>query len=255
MYNKNLRHNKKIVNTGDSSDTLYSHEFNEHYHSTKDGALIESLHKHVIPALKYNKNKQSLKILDICFGLGYNTFATLYYIQKHNLDISLEIYSPEFDVELIHSLKDFHYPQEFDKLQPIITSLSNTLEYHDADISITILQGDARDSIPKLNQKFDIIYQDPFSPQSNPLLWTQEYFSDIASIIAPDGILTTYSIALAIRLGLYHNGFKLYLYHDAKIRSSTIASFALIDDLEQVNMEHKIFINPTAKALSDRDFT
>jgi len=254
MYNKTLRQKKEIVTTGDSSDTLYSHEFNEHYHSTKDGALVESLHKHIIPAFKYSSHKKHLKILDICFGLGYNTLATLYYIEQNNLDVSVEIYSPEFDLELIRSLQNFKYPKEFDNLKEIITTLSNELEYASDTINIKIVPDDARESIPTLTQKFDIIYQDAFSPQSNPLLWTQEYFGDIQKIMARDGIVTTYSIALATRLALHANGFKLYLYQDQKIRSSTIASLQKIEGIEEVDMAHKIAINPNAKPLRDCDF-
>jgi tRNA U34 5-methylaminomethyl-2-thiouridine-forming methyltransferase MnmC len=67
------------IETGDGSNTLFSKEYNEHYHSTKDGAINESLYKHIIPAITHHKDKKSLKILDICFGLGYNTLATLHY--------------------------------------------------------------------------------------------------------------------------------------------------------------------------------
>jgi len=254
MYNTTLRQQKERVATGDSSDTLFSHEFNEHYHSTKDGAFSESLYKHVIPAFTFKQHKKSLKILDVCYGLGYNTLATLYYIHQKSLTLNVEIYAPEFDTELVAWLKTFRYPQSFEPFREIIDTLSERLEYQDERISIKILQGDARESIPKLTQKFDIIYQDAFSPQSNPLLWTQEYFADIRAVMAEDGILTTYSTALATRLALYRNGFYLYLYHDAKIRSSTIASLRAMDGLEWVNMSHKIKINPTAKPLYDRDF-
>jgi len=37
----------------DGSYTAYSKEYDEHYHSTKDGALKESLQKHVIPAYDF----------------------------------------------------------------------------------------------------------------------------------------------------------------------------------------------------------
>jgi len=254
MYNETLRHQKEVVTTHDSSDTLYSHEFHEHYHSTKDGALAESLHKHIIPAFHYNAHKKHLKILDICFGLGYNTLATLYYIQKNTLDISVEIYAPEFDLELICSLKDFHYPAEFDAFKAIIAELSQNLEYHSDRIDIKILLGDARLSIPKLTQKFDIIYQDAFSPKNNPLLWTSEYFGDIAKIIECDGILTTYSTALATRLALYEQGFNIYLYQDDAIRNSTLASFSILKNITPVDMNHKIKTNPNAQPLSDKEF-
>ncbi len=48
-------------------------EFDESYHSQKDGALRESLEKHIIPAFKFSKDRDEITILDIGFGLGYNT--------------------------------------------------------------------------------------------------------------------------------------------------------------------------------------
>ncbi len=74
--------------------------------------------------VKFHKDIKHLKILDICFGLGYNTLSTIYYILENNLNISIEIYSPEFDLELIKSLESFEYPKEFDNILHIIKTLS-----------------------------------------------------------------------------------------------------------------------------------
>jgi len=52
----------------DGSYTAYSTEYDEHYHSTKDGALRESLLKHVHPAFALMQEKKTLTILDICWG-------------------------------------------------------------------------------------------------------------------------------------------------------------------------------------------
>ena len=95
----------KLVTTNDGSHTLFSLKYNQHFHNTEDGGFSEALHKHIIPAFSHSYNKKELNILDICFGLGYNTFATIYYILKNNLDIKLNIYSPELDFDLIKSLK------------------------------------------------------------------------------------------------------------------------------------------------------
>lgn len=255
MYNESQRHQKRVVTTQDSSDTLYSYEFNEHYHSTKEGAFIESLHKHIVPAFTYNTHKKHLRILDICFGLGYNTLTTLYYIREKNLDVSVEIYSPEFDLELIRSLKDFSYPKKFERFHEIIEAVANELEYHGKGVDIKVLLGDARDSIPKLTQKFNIVYQDAFSPKSNPLLWTKEYFGDIAQIITDDGVLTTYSTALSTRLALFENGLIPYLYQDGAARNSTVASFSILKNITPVDMNHKIKTNPNAHPLYDKEFS
>jgi len=254
MYNESLRGEKELVLCEDGTKTLFSKEFNEPYHSTKDGALHESLNKHVYPAFKVKQDQDELVILDICFGLGYNTLATLYYIKKNNLSTKAHIISPEFDGELIASLKTFEYPSEFDSLKPIITALSETLSYQDEQFSIEILLGDARKVVPKISQKVDIVYQDAFSPAHNPLLWTKEFFADITSLCNQDAVLTTYSIAAAIRLGLYENGFFIFVHRAEMMRYSTVASLKLIKDFEYIDMELKKERNPTAISLRDSDY-
>ncbi len=216
----------------DGSYTLYSKEFKQHYHSLSDGALNESLIKHIIPALAYHKDKNSLKILDICFGLGYNSLATLYYLdklRKKDTNISIEkakkkveIYSPELDKNLINSLEHFPYPKEFDDYKHIIKCLSSELFYEDENIKIQIFNLDARTFVKNTKINFDIIYQDAFSKDVNPLLWTKEFFEDIYNKSNKDAILTTYSIARGVRQDLHNSGFFLFEYIPIK-RKSTLA--------------------------------
>ena len=254
MYNEALRSKKKLILCEDGSNTLFSEEFSEPYHSTKDGALHESLEKHVKPALAIKKEFSSLTILDLCFGLGYNSFATLYYIKKHKLNIKVHLLSPEFDEELIHSLKEFSYPEEFNELKEIIHQVSQNLYYEDEQFKIEILLGDARKSVPKIEHKIDVVYQDAFSPSHNPLLWTKEFFSDIVSISKQDTVLTTYSTAASIRLGLYESGFLIFIHYGEKTRYSTIASIKKLKHFEYIDMELKKIRNPTAKSFRDKDF-
>jgi tRNA U34 5-methylaminomethyl-2-thiouridine-forming methyltransferase MnmC len=234
--------------TQDGSYTLYSGEYDECYHSTRDGALNESLHKHVIPAFSFAPKKSKLTILDICFGLGYNTLATIYYCIQNGIKIELEIFSPEFDLGLVQSLKTFVYPKEFAVLKPIIDALSEKQRYQDDQYHIEIIIGDARANIKEINKEIDIIYQDPFSPAKNPLLWTREYFKDIYSLTSSDAILTTYSIATPVRLGLYESGFYVYEYASDYTRSGTIASKSKLP-LKLIDMELKKQRNPEAKSL------
>jgi len=254
MYNETIRPEKEIVLCEDGTNTLYSKEFDEPYHSTKDGALHESLEKHVKPALALRKIKTKLTILDICFGLGYNTFATLYYIKKHKLSIKVHILSPEFDEGLVRSLGTFDYPPEFENIKHIIKSISKELYYEDEQFKIEILLGDARKSIPQIKKKIDIIYQDAFSPAHNPLLWTREYFKDVRAICTDDALLTTYSTAAAIRLGLYENDFLLFVHRAEMMRYSTVASLKMLEDLEYIDMELKKVRNSEARSLKDKDY-
>lgn len=59
--------------TGDGSVGLYSEEFNDIYHSGY-GALTEAYEKFVSPL---TVNKDNINVLDVCFGLGYNSKAFL----------------------------------------------------------------------------------------------------------------------------------------------------------------------------------
>jgi len=253
-YNIDLRKQKKLMPTEDGSTTLFSEEFRESYHSTFDGALHETLHKHVIPAFSYQKDKLELTILDICFGLGYNTLATIYYIRKENLNTKVHILSPEFDQELIASLSTFEYPKEFDSLKNIIRELSQNFYYEDNQFKIEILLGDARISIPKIKHKVDIVYQDAFSPKKNPLLWTKEYFTDIKALCKEDTILTTYSTAIAVRMGLYENGFYIFLSDGNRVRPFTIASMTMLENIKYIDMELKKSRNLEARSLKDSDY-
>ncbi|NOZ90209.1 MAG: hypothetical protein GXO60_02865 [Epsilonproteobacteria bacterium] len=254
-YNKDLRNQKEKVVTEDGSTTLLSKEFNESYHSTFDGALKETMQKHILPAFSFQKEKEHLTILDICFGLGYNTLATIYHIKKNNLKTKVHILSPEFDKELIQSLSTFEYPKEFDTLRDIITTLSREFYYEDEQFKIEILLGDARDSIPQIKEKIDIVYQDAFSPKKNPLLWTKEYFSDIKAISKKDTIITTYSVASAVRMSLYENGFNIFLVKNRAVRPFTIASLSMLDGVEYIDMELKKSRNPDARSLRDSEFS
>lgn len=64
--------------TNDSSVGLFSRQDDDIYHSTY-GALSESWQKFIIPSglKEYLQTHESVKILDICYGIGYNTKTSL----------------------------------------------------------------------------------------------------------------------------------------------------------------------------------
>lgn len=249
--------NYEAVKTEDGSFTLFSSQYNQCYHSTKDGALVESLYKHVIPAFTLQQDQPRLTILDICFGLGFNTLTTLWYNDQHDKK-PLKICTPELDSDMLRHLDVMIYPPEFKPYLAILKELLEKGSYSDENCEIELYMGDARTYIKKFKDTFDIVYQDAFSPDANPLLWTQEYFKDIKISMKKSALLTTYSTALKTRLALYHNAFDLYTYHNEKTRTSTLA---LLEDnsykcerVHVVDMKHKVAMNPTVQALKDKDF-
>jgi|TARA_R110002033_G_scaffold13325_1_gene39717 tRNA U34 5-methylaminomethyl-2-thiouridine-forming methyltransferase MnmC len=241
----------KEIQTIDGSNTLFSTKYNQHFHDLKTGAIKESLNKHVIPALTLKKDLKKLKILDICFGIGYNTFSTIYYILENNLDINLEIYSPELDEDLIKSLDKFTFPKEFEKIKHIINSIAKNFSYEDEKIKIEVFIGDARKYIKTLND-IDIVYQDAFSSEVNKDLWSVEYFQDIFKLCKDDAIMTTYSISSNVRLSMYEAGFFIYEINPSGNRKQTIALKSKKDiEAKYIDMELKKSRNKEAKAFYD----
>ena len=205
---------KKIL-TRDNSFTYYNEKYGESYHATS-GAEEEALKKFIEPSklVKFAENNKEIRILDVCFGLGYNTAAAIdalfYYDTNNHKKIKLSITVLENDpavFELIASLKpNFKSYWLIKKLSATNTSISEN------NIEIKLLVGDARDSVKLLNkskQKFDFCFFDPFSPKKCPELWQKEFLSDIYNLMNNNGILTTYSYARTTRENLAKAGFIL----------------------------------------------
>jgi tRNA U34 5-methylaminomethyl-2-thiouridine-forming methyltransferase MnmC len=238
----------KIVQTKDGSNTLFNEAYSQCYHSVKDGAINESLYKHILPALKHHKDKANLRVLDICFGLGYNTFLTILENIKSINPKTIEFFSPELDLDLLKSLKNFTYPKEFDSIRHIIQSISDNLYYEDELHKIEVFCGDAREYIKKLKD-IDIVYQDAFSSDVNSELWNLSYFKDIYSILNEQGIITTYSISTNVRLSMSENGLFIYQIESNNTRKSTLAFKRKQTEYKYIDMELKKLRNPDAKPL------
>jgi tRNA U34 5-methylaminomethyl-2-thiouridine-forming methyltransferase MnmC len=54
---------------------------------------------------------------------------------------------------------------------------------------------------------FDAIYQDAFSPDANPELWSEDFFAKLYNALKPSGKLTTYSVKGEVRRTLQKAGF------------------------------------------------
>lgn len=250
-----MEHEHHFITTDDGSMSAFSTQFNEHYHSTKDGALFESYHKHIAPIAKLLAGKPSVAILDICFGLGYNTLCALHYLAASHQQ--LRIYSPEFDAALLQKLPAQVYPSPLKEEAALLTQLVKTGHIRYKGCEIELFTGDARLYLHVLKTrhvKIDAVMQDAFSMQVNPALWTLEYFQALRALLHDDAVLTTYSTALKVRLALDACGFYLYEHHQHKMRTSTVASLRQLDAntaFVPVDMAHKRRCNPDVTPLYD----
>lgn len=242
-----------MVITADGSHTLYDKNFDECYHSVSDGALTETMLKHVIPAFEaVCKDAKEINVLDICFGLGFNSLATIWYAKQNYPELKINVFSPEINADLVRSLKSFEYPNELKDLG-IIERISDDFYYDDGRYKIEVAIGDAREILSSGDKKFDIVYQDAFSHKKNPSLWTIEYFENIKMLLKQKAVITTYSKATPVRLALFNLGFYLYEHGSEAIRSGTLALNFEYENFKKVDMLTKIKNAPNAKALSDKE--
>lgn len=192
--------------TGDGSFTFFSTEFNESFHSHY-GARQESFLKFVQPTLLDKKAHNSeLKILDICYGLGYNTAAALQTIWQINPNCKIEINGLEVDISvpqvaIAHNLFDNWHYEHIDTL----TELASEQKVNRQNLHAQLLIGDARSSIQEVYQsgfRADAVFLDPFSPPQCPQLWTIEFINLVSKCLKADGLIATYSCAAAIRTAM-----------------------------------------------------
>ena len=77
------------------------------------------------------------------------------------------------------------------------------------NISFKLFIADARRVVNILNDKYDLIFHDPFSPVKLPELWTVDILKQLYRLLDDKGVLLTYSSSNSVRGGMIEAGFKL----------------------------------------------
>ena len=88
--------------TNDGSAGLFNKNVDDIYHSTH-GAYSESYEKFLLSSgfLDFIKNNDKVSILDICYGIGYNSKTALDEILKLDKTLEVKIDALEYDEKLI----------------------------------------------------------------------------------------------------------------------------------------------------------
>jgi tRNA U34 5-methylaminomethyl-2-thiouridine-forming methyltransferase MnmC len=205
------------LETGDGSWTFYSPEFKQAFHNLS-GARQEALEKFVLPChlVPLAQRQSEIHLLDICFGLGYNSGVAWETIA----DIQRLTHSGQTQVQIIGLERSPGIPQQAVHHQILFGSTATDQAYWARalqegsltreDIVITLLWGDARTQIQTVPLAWaDAVFLDPFSPSVCPELWTVEFLQCVAQRMKPMGRLTTYSCAASVRTALQEAGFHI----------------------------------------------
>ncbi len=205
------------LETADGSDTLYSDEFEQMFHS-KHGALTETKQVFVEGSGvgEQLRQGQPTNILEVGFGTGLNFFVTA--------ELALQTGTPLHYVALekallpAATLQTLNHHQLLDEgrnirnnylswREAVANDLSQQLTWEASDnITLELIIGDATQcNIPE--RTYHAIYHDAFAPDSNPDLWTEAMFKRLFDVLAEDGRLATYSVKGTVRRTLASVGF------------------------------------------------
>lgn len=193
-----------------------SKRFDDIYFSSEDG-LAETAHvflqgNHLPTAWA---DQTHFTIGELGFGTGLNFLAAWALWREtrspgHHLHfISVEGF-PLTQEELSQAL------EKWPSLAPFAAELianypaphSGTHRLHLSDsVSLTLCEEDALPALSQLEAQVDAWFFDGFSPASNPDMWSESVFSEVARLSRAGTTLATFTAAGAVRRGLAAQGF------------------------------------------------
>jgi tRNA 5-methylaminomethyl-2-thiouridine biosynthesis bifunctional protein len=198
-------------------NTPRSKEFDDVYFS-ESGGLAETRHVFLeangLPARW--KGRPQFTIFETGFGTGLNFLAAwklfretrdagahldFISVEKFPLDAGqIGEYLSGWGEELKYELQALcsHYPKEIKGTQRIFMDESATLTLHFDDVN---------NVMPMVQDKIDCWFLDGFKPSSNPDMWTDVLFQNMARLSNPGATFATFTAAGVVKRGLKDAGF------------------------------------------------
>ena len=201
-------------------DVPRSKKFNDVYFSQQDG-LAETRHV-FLAGNGLPDSWEGQGFFNICetgFGTGLNFLAALkMWRNAHEKQrpevlhfISFEKYPLERE-EIAQYL--VHWEELSEELEMLMAVYPDVLEQGQSytldvmeGITLTLIIGDVNEEIPKLEAKVDCWFLDGFKPSSNPDMWSETVFLNMARLSALGTHFATFTAAGFVRRGLEAVGF------------------------------------------------
>lgn len=205
--------------TKDGSPTLFSERYQQTYHS-KHGSLTESNHIFLEATGVRNRLQagDSTRVLEVGLGTGLNFLLTArealvsgtgleYWAFEHTIISTATFASLKLDT----CIQDTGL---LDAFSEVLRALADAADDHmhsfaiRPSIQLHVLKGDAL-NVDLPDARYHAVYQDAFSPDVNPELWSSLFFQRIYATMHPGGRLTTFSVRRLVRDTLTAAGFQV----------------------------------------------
>ncbi|MCB2114829.1 MAG: tRNA (5-methylaminomethyl-2-thiouridine)(34)-methyltransferase MnmD [Rhodobacteraceae bacterium] len=185
--------------------------FDDPYFSLADG-LAETRHTFLdgndLPA----RFRPGFHIAELGFGTGLNLIASVLCWQAAGRPgrfryTSFEVFPmPAADMDAALTA----FPEAHAAAAPLLAAWdegNRRFPFGPADV--TVVTGDARETLPAWDGKADAWFLDGFSPAKNPELWSDTLMTEVARHTAPQGTFATYTAAGHVRRALASTGFQV----------------------------------------------
>ena len=244
--------------TADGSYTFFSAEFQETFHSSF-GAKQEAEVRYIQPCQieQLAKQQSTIRLLDVCYGLGYNSAAALEAAWSVNPQCRIELVALELTADVPRQAIAQNLLSQWQFSSQLLAELATKSSVCREFLTAELIFGDARQTIQAISDRdwqADAIFLDPFSPPKCPQLWTIEFIEQVVRCLSPMGRLATYSCSAAVRTALLSAGLHLGSVTGAGRKSpGTICSF-VYNSLPKLSVREREHLQ-TRAAIPYRDRT
>ena len=184
--------------------------FDDPYFSLEDG-VAETEHVFLSGNGLPGRFRDGFSVAELGFGTGLNFLVTWQAWRASGAPGILHFTS--FELFPMKSADMSRALSAFPDLEPLALEMVDGLAKGHGlageDVILTIVAGDARDTVRNWENKADAWYLDGFAPARNPELWEPELLQAVANHTNPDGTAATYSAAGSVRRSLQDAGFEV----------------------------------------------
>jgi len=199
--------------------TPWSSDFGDVYHSSA-GGLAQARHVFLagngLP--ERWRGRDRFVIVETGFGIGLN-FLAAWQAWREDPARPRRLHFVSVELAPFAAADLERAAASFAELAPLARALAasfppplagfHRLAFDDGRVTLTLVFGDARATLPQLVARADAFFPDGFAPARNPAMWSPELVRELARLAAPGATLATWTVAGGVRAALRGAGFEV----------------------------------------------
>ncbi|MGR3503441.1 tRNA (5-methylaminomethyl-2-thiouridine)(34)-methyltransferase MnmD [Pseudaestuariivita sp.] len=184
-----------------------SQRFDDPYYSLEDG-LAETRHVFLDGNDLRARLRDGFHVAELGFGTGLNLLALMALWDDLGTPGTLHFTTFEAHPLDAETMRQAHaaFPDLAAQAEALAPYLGQT-SFQTDTLRFTMIEGDARETLPVWEGRADAWFLDGFSPAKNPEMWTPELMEAVGDKTTPGGTAATYTAAGHVRRALADAGF------------------------------------------------